>query len=308
MERRFRGGTSSRPSCGCDADPFALLLWGGMRSLLVTVGTDGSKDWVKTPDGQKFALGPVSVLTFVTRLGRNTRVAQKALDEFLEHGEAMLAVDDDRLWALLAPRRARWAAGPFMGSDHGGYMGTTAAESREVKTLNRLALEASRLCDELHAALSGLGSRIKSFPPVDGPTARDIEKFLSVLSEFRGDALGWGGMAFSDPEGLPKQGRSKERLAFDTYEANMRVAHAILAKARESVSTIDTLAAKGKRFNVARARADIARVTAKVANICSDSEMTESWVARDLAKLAARNDRIHALFHPQTSSRVTRSG
>lgn len=88
-------------------------------------------------------------------------------------------------------------------------------------------------------------------------------------------------------------------LSFDVYEQNMRVANAILEKAKQTVATIGRLAARGKKFNAARARADVAAVTTKVASICSQTELTESWVRDDLGKLAARNDRLHALFHPR---------
>jgi len=209
-----------------------------MPSLLVTVGTDGSKDWVKTPDGQKFALGPVSVMTLVTKLTRTTKVAREVLDEFLKKGEALLSVDQDRLWALLAPRPARWAAGPFMPA-HPRRLGmaeTWKADRREAGSFN-----------------------------------------------------------------------AKPRLAFDEYAANMSTAREILAKARQTVGTIDRLCASGKRFNASRARADVAYVTTKVASICSQTELTESWVREDLAKLASRNDSIHALFHPRAAAKTPKS-
>ena len=88
-------------------------------------------------------------------------------------------------------------------------------------------------------------------------------------------------------------------LSFDEYEQNMKVAREILAKAEQTVATINRLAAAGKRFNAARARADVASVTTKVASICSQTELTESWVRNDLGALAARTNQLHALFHPR---------
>lgn len=267
-----------------------------MPSLLVTVGTDGSKDWVRTPDGQRFALGPVSVLALVTRLSRNTKLARRVLDEFLKKGEAMLAVDDQQLWALLAPRRARWAAGPFMTPGQGGARmdPKVATESRTVKTLNTIAHSAAGLCDSLQASLNRLTAEAKrAGDDVQGPSTRDVEVFLKSLIAFRLDVLGWGSMTFSDRAAAVQKG-----LSVDTYRANMTTARAILEKAQETVGTIDKLVSEGKRFNASRARADVAQVTTKVASICSDTELTESWVQGDLAKLAARTDRIHRLFHP----------
>jgi hypothetical protein len=89
-----------------------------MARLLVTVGTDGTKDWVQTPDGQKFSLGRHSVLSFVSKLARSSSVARHTLDTFLASAQAMFSVDDDKMWGLLTPRRARWASdGSFMSQD-----------------------------------------------------------------------------------------------------------------------------------------------------------------------------------------------
>jgi hypothetical protein len=194
-----------------------------MAELLVTIGTDGTKDWVETPDGQRFALGPVSVLSLVSAFSKNSRVARQIIDAFLRKGAALLSVDDDSLWTLLAPRRPRHArTGPFI----------TRVE----------------------------GHRFAR-PP--------------MKTAFEGD------------------------LNFDTYRANLRIAKSILQKAEATVGTIDRLAAEGKRFNASRAKADVASVTTRVASICSSAELTESWVQDDLRKLAAWNDKLHGLFHPE---------
>lgn len=88
-------------------------------------------------------------------------------------------------------------------------------------------------------------------------------------------------------------------LSFDVYASNMKVAQDILAKAERTVETIDRLSKAGRKFNAARARADVAALTTKVASICSQTELTETWVQDDLAKLAARADKLHGLFHPK---------
>lgn len=193
-----------------------------MPSLLVTIGSDGTKDWVETPDGQKFALGPVSVLTLVSAFAKSSKIARQIVDTFLESGAAMLSVDEDGLWELLAPRRPRHAAGPFI-----------AREERH-----------------------------RSERP-------------AMKTAFEGD------------------------LKFDTYRSNLGIAKGILERAEATVSTIDRLAAAGRKFNAAKAKADVASVTTRVASICSSTELTESWVQGDLQKLAAWNDKLHSLFHPK---------
>lgn len=191
-----------------------------MAALLVTIGTDGTKDWVETPDGQKFALGSVSVLTLVSTFAKSSKIARRIVDVFLEKGAALLSVDEDGLWALLAPRRPRHAAGPFIGHQEG------------------------------HLSVRH-----------------------PMKTAFEGD------------------------LNFDTYRANLGLAKGILQKAEATVSTIDRLAAEGRKFNAAKAKADVASVTTRVASICSSTELTESWVREDLQKLAAWNDKLHGLFH-----------
>lgn len=85
------------------------------RRALITVGTDGFVDYVQVPDGQKYMLGPVSVLKLITRLAPS-RVARKALREFTEDQQAMLTVDLDKMWELLPFRRARYSStNPLMG-------------------------------------------------------------------------------------------------------------------------------------------------------------------------------------------------
>lgn len=85
------------------------------RKAVVTVGTDGFVDYVQVPDGQKFMLGPVSVLRLITGAAKNARSARVALQEFLANGKAMLSVDLDQMWELLPFRRARYSStNPFM--------------------------------------------------------------------------------------------------------------------------------------------------------------------------------------------------
>lgn len=243
-----------------------------MASLLVTLGTNGSKDWVETPDGQKFALGPVSALTLVSKLTPNSRVAQKALDEFLKTGEALLSVDDDHMWSLLAPRRSRWAATPFMSRDQGGLSlmkANLSKTSEDLATIKHVVGHLNKLAAQ--------GKR-------DTKAIQHLIKLASTIEPL-------------EVKTAPASVEVPSNLSFDVYEANMKLARGILDKAEQTALTIDRLATKGKKFDVHRARAAVATVTTKVASICSTTELTESWVRDDLRKLAARNDEIHGLFH-----------
>lgn len=230
-----------------------------MPSLLVTIGTNGQKDWVQLPDGQKFSLGPVSVLSFVSKLTRSSKVAQRTLNAFLKKGEALLSVDDDRMWALLAPHRARWATGPFMPRDREGptsmidMRGTfedLTAIRRVVGHLNALASRGQQDPGAVNRLIR-VGCTLA--PPVEGPSS-------------------------------------------DSHDELMRLAKGIVERASITATRIGCLVAEGKRFDASRARADLAAVTTRVASLCSSTQLTEGWVREDLLKLARRSAELHGLF------------
>jgi hypothetical protein len=79
------------------------------RKAIVVIGTDGFVDYVQVADGQKFMLGPVSVLKLIMGLVP-VGAARKALREFVAHRQVMLSVDLDRMWELLPFQRARYSS------------------------------------------------------------------------------------------------------------------------------------------------------------------------------------------------------
>lgn len=261
-----------------------------MPSLLVTLGTDGSKDWVQTPDGQRFALGSVSVLSFVSRLV-GSKAARQTLDEFLKSGEALVSVDDDRMWSVLAPKRSRWGAGPFMPSPQ-----RDPSLRKAIMTTIRQDLTA---CRKVIGHLNSLASQGKRDPVAVQQLMKLADKIKSPNQSTNSTYYNLGApKVFEVGDAAPKPLTVEASdLSFDAYEANMKLAEDILAKAEQTAATINELAAAGRKFNAARARADVARVTTKVASICSQTELTESWVREDLRKLAAKADQLHGLFH-----------
>jgi hypothetical protein len=76
---------------------------------LVTVATDGFRDYVTLPDGRELNLGSVSVLKLVATLVRGVNRCRKALDAFLKNGQTIISVDLEELEVLLKPKRSRWA-------------------------------------------------------------------------------------------------------------------------------------------------------------------------------------------------------
>lgn len=80
------------------------------QRTLVTVATDGFRDYVVLPDGRQANLGSVSVLKLVSSLVRGSYECRRALDTFLKKKQAIIAVDLYALEDMLKPKRARWAS------------------------------------------------------------------------------------------------------------------------------------------------------------------------------------------------------
>jgi len=278
-----------------------------MAFILVNIGTDGYKDWVKTSDGQKLSLGTCSALSFVIQLSRNSRLARKALSSFNRGEETMLQVDEAKMWDLLTPSRSRWASfnGSFMTQDQ---RHTATPPMRT--PMNNLP----ELLQATKSIVAYCNKQASSEKPIDPKAFSDLGRIARTLEANQSDnsyfyfkgipALDRPQEGFaneeSSPAGLVEQAKSAASgLTFDDYHANLKVAEDILAKAKETVATIEAKIAAGKEFNDKAAKADVFKVTNKVASICEKTALTEVWVKGDLAKLSAEASRIHSLFHPK---------
>lgn len=270
--------------------------------LLVTIGTDRATNWVKTPDGQRFNLGPVSVLSFVTKLvlGGN-REARRALDGHLRGEEIMLRVDEGRMWELLAPRRSRWArAFPFIPHDQHTSRGTETmgridtdlvALEQHVQTLNKVAGQISP-----EQMSEGVGILMK--------LAADIKDQSGNKAYYGlGAAVHETGAPIPEPSTVESvQAVQASDLNIDVFQDNKKMATVILDQMEAVDGKIDQLVTAGKKFDSTRAKADIHAVTSKVASIVADIDLTTPWVVDDLDKLAARAEYLHGLFFPQKAA------
>ena len=90
------------------------------------------------------------------------------------------------------------------------------------------------------------------------------------------------------------------KLSYDVYKTNAKLAEQILDQMSAVNDKIDQIVAAGKKgFKADVARADIHAVTAKVAGITADVDLTVPWVHDDLQRLAARASHLHSLFFPK---------
>jgi hypothetical protein len=255
--------------------------------LLVTVGTDGVTDWVKTPDGLRFNLGAISALRFVSSLVSG-RIAKRALDAFLADKEAMIAVDEDKMWTLLAPHRAIWSA------DVSSSMEPQSMTARHTDTSRKGTM--TTLSDDL----ATIERHIQALNEAASKKASNLAEGVEVLKKLAGKIKSPNQSDNSVYYGLgaPKVyevGDKVARLSYDTYIANTELANTILASTEKCVQVIDKLAAAGKKFNASRAKADVRDVSVKVAGIMQ-TDLTASWVRGDLDKLAARAEQLSGLF------------
>jgi hypothetical protein len=76
---------------------------------LVTVATDGFRDYVSLPGGRQINLGSISVLKLVTSLVKGVNPCRRALNAFLKNRQVVISVDLEELEDLLKPKRSRWA-------------------------------------------------------------------------------------------------------------------------------------------------------------------------------------------------------
>lgn len=266
-------------------------------ALLVSVGTDGVTDWVKTPNGQRFNLGPVSALKFVTSLSKGSRQARQALDLFLKAGEAMLTVDESKMWDLMKPARPRWASsseGPFMSHDQQDppSIPRSTPMSTIFENLDRTA--------KVISYLNRKASEGETDPKAFDYLKKEAGKIKSPNQSNNSTYYGLGDPKVHEVTDKVKKASVGE-LTFDIYDANMKLAKQVLAQSKEVVATIDAKVAAGKKFNAVRARSDVHALTTKVASICESTQLTEDWVQADLQKLARRSDELHQLFHPKKS-------
>jgi len=274
------------------------LVKGMSARLLVTIGTDGVTDWVRTPNGARHNLGAVSVLKFVTKLSRNKQAMRQALDAFLRGNEVMLSIEEDQMWALLAPRRPRWASdGSFITPDQR----TTTIPSGTRKTTMDFDTDLTAIEQhivQLDKAATGNPS------PEHMAKGREILAKLAqnIRPPSQSQNGSYYGLVAADVheagDAMDATGEAVGGLSFDTYQQNQALAEDIIVKSEETNTKIDQLVAAGKTFSAARARADLYAVTSKVAGILQDVDLTTPWVQADLQKLAARADHLHGLFAP----------
>lgn len=227
---------------------------------LVTIGTDGYTNWVRLADGQKFNLGTISVLKFVTKL-MSSRHARQVLAAFNQDGEALLSVNLDQMWEVLKPQRARWAHSslfmPNVGTMKNLDMALRTAETHLVELVQ--ASKAGKSSETLKLA---------------------TDRFKEAVSQVT----------------LTSEDASEFKATSLRFASNVDVVEKILVKSEKTANKIAELEKAGRPFNAARARQDVSKVIAQVSNLVHESDMSSKQVCASLEALMAQADRVYQLF------------
>jgi len=268
----------------------------------VTLQTDGLRDYVCLPDGVRYILGTVSVLKLVSALVTGNRMKRRALEEFNRTGQAVVTLDPDRLFELLAPRPLRKIASvssfipphkqaPWVSKEGTQMSDIKILDTRiahienTIREMNSRVASGARLPSALHRNLRQAAMTLKDF----GDQSKN-DAFYN-LGEPKVETLEDPG-AWTPPADVTHPvGKSASSL-----KANSDKAEELLTKLAETSDKIESLKTAGRRFNASKAQADLHKLASDVHVLLNDADMAEAWVGNDLAKLARQVDRIHGLF------------
>lgn len=244
-----------------------------MRKALVTISTDGIRDYVTLPSMERLILGPISMLKFVTELTPTTKLARVALDAFLARGEALLTVDLDRMYELLTPRRARWSSTDFL-MPESDRTPMTRNPMADVKTIQERLAQV----EQVVATLDKMAAQ-RGISPKHHAQLRAMVAHLGT-----------------EPVAAPVVEATEGEPSYDTLQANTALAEDILGKVEATSEKIDQLVTAGRKFNASRAKSDLFGVASRVAELLENVDLAQPWVEKDLTALAQEAGHIHGLF------------
>ena len=132
----------------------------------------------------------------------------------------------------------------------------------------------------------------------------DLEKMWELLPFRRARYSSTKPLMSRPDQRLPEN--SMEKVAsYETFTSNMSLAEEIIEKLAETDETIDRLKSAGKKFDVTRAKTDLHKIAARVAEIAQDVDLAQPWISNDLEVLHKRASDIHALFPHTTNNEST---
>lgn len=266
---------------------------------LVTVATDGFRDYVELPDGRSLNLGSVSVLKLISSLARDLRAARRALTTFLETDRAVFRANLIALENLLQPRRARWAHNGLITSfdQHGEIMST--ANDVETKLRNLSASFQSLGGSPSREAAESFRGAVRDFAlqveaGLQGSPAEEPKVATESPPEEPVVA------ASSPPVEEPKvaaEGDSTESIvklaAEEVPLVNEGLVHLVVAKVGAALTAVDASAKKGTDA----AKSDLQRISKEIDKIANTSDFKDPGLRAALVDLSQKADLVRDFFH-----------
>lgn len=270
----------------------------------VTISTDGLRDFVTLPSGLKVMVGQVGMAKLVAECSRGGRDARRALNEYLKTGEAVIALDLQRLEELTAPPKNRWVTGADTPLIYSQDRASTTVSRRSVTMANDTA-QADKAIQEaiknqcMHieqqiALISGHAGEASPNSIGQSIQKDEIEKLKKLVTWLR------RGSPYGDQSknttyyGLPEGTPGGEKTA--SVEENGLLADATLSKIEAAQNKVELLVKSGKRFDHVRAKGDLYKVASGVQQILKVADLADPRVKGELTKLAEQAKQLHGLF------------
>lgn len=259
------------------------------------------------PEGVRLILGPISMAKLVATCVASRAMARRALDEFLEHGEAMVVFDLDKFDHLVQPRRARWSSASSLiprakqipSITEGMNMAQEKmASAEQVKALNHRLAHIEQQVGHI-AKLASVGLSTQEAVQTLGKMTAGLH-FYNPGDQSKNDAWNTPGGTVDTVDGkplsLPADVTNPKMASARVLTANANIADDILTKLAETNERIDALVTAGRKFNASSAKADLHKLATDVQTILTEADLAMPYVQADLQKLAASAAKIHGLF------------
>lgn len=284
----------------------------------VTISTDGLRDFVGLPDGLKLMVGQVPMSKLVAECSRGGREARRALDEYLKNGEAVIALDLDKVAELTAPPKSRWVAGAVSSlippQDRASMTvsgsQTVMNKSAEIDTSLSDKATAEAIKNQVfrieqqialisgHASEASPGSIGQNIQKDEVAKLRDLVTWLRRGSPYGNQSK--NDTYYGLPETTPSGESARKQASTDGSAAalseNGLLADATLSKIEATSNKIDLLVTAGKKFDHVKAKGDLFKVASSVQGLLKDADLAAPWVKGELTKFAEEAKRLHGLF------------
>ena len=268
--------------------------------VTVTVETDGHRDYVRMPSGQRYILGTTSVLKLLSALVSDRLMFRHAIEEFNAKGHAVVALDPEAMLEMLAPKITRRAglASPFMG--HQDRTSFTTLEGKDMSVQRLLELRLSHL----EHTVREMNSRVASGGPVPASWQRNLHQAAIELPDFGDQSKNQAFYGLGEPEVdtmeegwmPPAEVTHPMGKSAAVLNSNSALAEKVLTKLAATSDKIDALQAAGRPFNAAKAQRDLHKIASEVQLLLANADLSEPGVRNDLVAVAKKASYMHDLF------------